>query len=182
MAYVVPDSEIYLLKNVHLDPSYTDTIYFANQIEQSNYFVGLASQASPNTGVHLEDYSYQRTNRGTIRVEGNAENLYNVNYMMFKNTAFGSKWFYAFVMKADYINNNTVELTYEIDVIQTWLFETVLEPSFVEREHQSTDTIGDNILPEPIDTGDLVCESIVFPSEFKNLSVIIAYVGNLPSN
>ena len=175
MAYVVPDSEIYLLKNVHLDPSYTDTIYFANQIEQSNYFKGLASQASPNTGVHLEDYSYQRTNRGTIRVEGNAENLYNVDYMMFKNSAFGNKWFYAFVLKADYINNNTVELTYQIDDIQTWLFETVLEPSFVEREHQATDVAGDNLIPEPIDIGEIICSDMLDTGWFSDYAIVVAY-------
>lgn len=168
MAYVIPDSDIKLLRGVHLDPSYSDTIYFANATEQYNYFNGL-------TGVTLTDYSYIRVNNNTIKVQGNAEQLYNCNYMMFRNTAYGNKWFYAFVLKAEYINDNTVLITFEIDVIQTWLFEAVLEPCFVEREHQATDVIGDNLLPEPIDIGEPICQEMIKTPYFDNYSIIVCY-------
>lgn len=169
MAYIVPNSNIVLIKNMNLDPSYTDTIYFDNIIQQSNFFYGRKFRE------YTAQY-YTRVNEKKIRVEGKAEDLYDVNYMMFRNTAYGTKWFYAFVLRADYINDNTVELTFEIDVVQTWWAEAELEPCFVEREHSATDNVGDNILPEPVDLGEYKCSNLILPSAFKNMSVVVAYV------
>ena len=49
MAYVTPDSDVYLLKNVQLDPSYSDTIYFETLSMQTNYFL------SKYTKHHFDD-------------------------------------------------------------------------------------------------------------------------------
>ena len=75
---------------------------------------------------------------------------------MFKNTAYGSKWFYAFVDSVEYINDVTTEIKYHIDEIQTWMFEWTFNDCFIERQHSTTDVIGDNILPEPVEVGEYV--------------------------
>jgi hypothetical protein len=86
--------------------------------------------------------------------------------MMFQNTAFGNKWFYAFIKGVEYINNSATEVEYEIDVMQTWYFDYDVGESFVEREHSETDDVGDNIVPENVETGELISvaeRSVEFP-------------------
>lgn len=102
----------------------------------------------------LAKNTYQRVQRGYMRVNITAENLYNCNYLMFQNLSFGNKWFYAFIRSVEYVNNAVSEIQYEIDVMQTWFFDYQLLTSYIDREHSSTDNIGDNLIPENLDTGE----------------------------
>ena len=147
--YIQPDSEVRLLTNVPLDNTYAHTIYFANKEAQTSYF-----QSKTKAGCIFNNVSYQRHTRGSIRLKKLADNIYDCNYMMFKNTAFGDRWFYAFIREVEYISNTVCEVTYEIDVMQTWFFDVTLLQSFVEREHSVTDVAGDNLIPEPVHLGD----------------------------
>lgn len=147
--YINPNSTIKILRNVPLDNTYEHTIYFASSSAQSSYFSGLAKYT-------FEAQSYQRVKRGYIRVATNAENLYDCNYLMFQNSAFGSKWFYGFIKSVEYINNGVSEIEFEIDVMQTWHFNYNLQECFIEREHSSTDVAGDNIVPENLEKGEYI--------------------------
>lgn len=158
--YINPNSTIKILNNVPLDNTYEHTIYFASSSAQSSYFSGLAKYT-------FEAQSYQRVKRGYIRVATNAENLYDCNYLMFQNSAFGTKWFYAFIKSVEYINIAVSEIEFEIDVMQTWHFNYNLQECFVEREHSATDIIGGNIIPENLDIGKYVNRNV---SEVKNAS------------
>lgn len=163
--YINPNSTIKILQNVPLDNTYEHTIYFASNSAQSSYFNGL-------TKYTFEAQSYQRVKRGYIRVATNAENLYNCNYLMFQNSAFGSKWFYAFIKSVEYINNGVSEIEFEIDVLQTWFFDYDLNQCFVEREHTPTDVQGQNIIPEKLETG----EYIITNQKKAGVSEILNYV------
>ena len=145
--YIAPNSTVYLLTGVPCDKSYVHTLYFENKNEQYSYFYG--KQVKTFTNV-----SYQRHSKNSIRLECLADDIYNVNYLMFQNTAYGNKWFYAFINNVEYINNVTTEITYTIDVIQTWYFDYTLGTCFVEREHTLTDVVGENTVPEPVDGGE----------------------------
>ena len=146
---VFPDTTLKILTGCPCDPDYEHTLYFANETAQRNYFASIAKYT-------VNDMSYQRAKRGRIRVQYKVENLYDCNYIMFQNTAFGDKWFYAFIDDVTYVNNITSEISYTIDVMQTWLFDFQLQQCFVEREHSVTDEIGDNLLPEDVYTGEMV--------------------------
>lgn len=147
--YIQPITNIRLLKNVPLDTTYEHTIYFASATAQYNYFVGLQK-------YNLANYTYQRVKRGIARVGIKADNLYDCNYMMFQNTAYGNKWFYAFITSVEFVNNECSEVHFELDVMQTWFFDCEPDYCFVEREHSVTDNIGDNILPESLNCGEYV--------------------------
>ena len=149
MAYIAPNTNIRILHNVPLEPDYVNTIYFETLAAQTTFFQG-------KTKYNLTSQSYQRVNKGVCRVNYKVEDLYDCNYMMFQNTSFGTKWFYAFITSVDYVNNVTADIHYEIDVMQTWLKDIGLRMCFVEREHSGSDNIGDNIVAEPIETGELV--------------------------
>lgn len=165
--YIVPNTDVRLLHNVNIDNSYKHTIYFDNNTEQANYFIG-------KTKYNLTNYSYQRYNKGLLKVGIKADSLYDCNYMMFRNKNFGNKWFYAFVNEVVYVSNDTAEVHYEIDVMQTWMFECQLEMCFVEREHSLTDNIGDNYVPENVNTGEYYVNS--FENMFTNLEKLVVVV------
>ena len=113
-----------------------------------------AEFAQKLNNTYTEDtYTYIRANN-SIRVNFNAEKLYQFNYCMYQNYNYTDvlnkkKWYYAFITEVNYINEQCTELVLELDVIHTFWFDMQLEPCFVEREHVSNDTIGANIVPEP---------------------------------
>ena len=105
---------------------------------------------------------YQRVNKNTLKVAVCADDVMYCNYIMFKNngtlngsTKYANKWYYAFA-HVQYINEYACEVVYEIDDIQTWMFDYEFDYCYVEREHSATDVAGDNLQPEPVDTGELV--------------------------
>lgn len=164
--YIEPNTKIRLIKNCPIDKSQENTIYFTSESAQTVYFTSTLN------GYLFERNSYQRVEKGKLRVAMNAEALYNVNYLAFQNTAFGDKWFYAFVNKVEYINNVTSEVYYEIDVMQTWHFRYFLEQCFVEREHSVTDNIGDNLVDEKLSTGEYISDGVIERTELNNFELV----------
>lgn len=150
--YIEPNTNIYILSGVPLDNGYDNTIYFDSKADQLSYFTDKAKYT-------LTNQSYTRVNRGNIKIAIRADNLYNCNYMMYQNTGFGQKWFYAFINKVEYINNETAQIEFEIDVMQTWHFDYTLRNSFIDREHSVADTYYYQAVPENLDLGDsYICE------------------------
>lgn len=165
--YIAPDTTIKVLKDVPLDNTYRNTIYFAFESQQLEYF---------NTKVKytFADQSYQRVNKGVMRLAKKADSLYDCNYLMFQNSAYGNKWFYAFITAVEYVNNETTEITFELDVMQTWHFDYTVNMSFVEREMSVTDKIGDNLVPENLELGDYVYEDLGLTSLFDLYQIVVA--------
>lgn len=151
---VEPNSTIRLCTGVPLNMDYENTIYFPSKAKQAEYFFDKTEAVFPNT-------SYQRVSLGIIRVFCNADMVQNCNYLAFINSNHGAKWFYAFITDIKYINENTCEVNYVLDDLQTYLFDTDVEilPCFVEREHSATDNFGDNIIPEDIEVHEWVNSS-----------------------
>ena len=168
--YIAPNTTIRLLNNVPLDSRYEDTISWNNVTDQTNYFIG-------KTKYTFGAESYQRVQKGKARVGRIADDLYDVNYMMFKNTSFGNKWFYAFVNHVEYINNSVAEIDFEIDVIQTWYFETNFRQCFIERTHTYSDRIGENTVQESISLGEYVHNTYFKMWDFTPDIVIISVVA-----
>ena len=150
MAWVEPNSVVYALKGVPMDRGFQHTVYWDTLSAQQTYFASKIQRTySTNT--------YQRADKGRIRVKDTYANVLPCNYLMFKNTSHENKWFYAFIDSIEYINENTVEIVYTIDPLQTWHFEYELMPCFVEREHFETDNIGDSLIDEALDYGEYIC-------------------------
>ena len=116
---IEPNTTIRVLHDVPLDNTYNDTIYFSSLSAQLSFF-------NSKTKFSLNDYTYQR-NDEALMIGINSEKLYDCNYIMYQNTAFGNKWFYAFITSVTYVNNDTSRITFEIDDIQTWFFDFTLK-------------------------------------------------------
>lgn len=136
-------NSIIRIGRVPFDNSYRHTMTFASASSQTTYFTSVCTQA-----LSQSDYTYVRMNN-SIRVPFNAESLYTYNYVMYQNKNYGTKWFYAFIVGVNYVNENMTELVLELDVMQTWYFDYTLKECFVEREHVNDDTWGIHLNPEP---------------------------------
>lgn len=147
--FIEPNSLIRLISNCPLDNTYEHTLYWDSISAQTTYFESIAKH-------RLDKYSYQNYTSGVMKVNLPAEQLYDCNYLMFQNTSFGLKWFYAFVKSVEYINNVTTEIRYEMDVMQTWFFDYELGECFIDREHSATDSIGENTVPENLEKGPYI--------------------------
>lgn len=149
MATIIPNSEVRLIKNVPFSNNYKNVIQFNDRTSQENYFKGLPNLA-------LDNFKYVRNN-GTIKVPYYRDEILEYNYLMFKNKAYGDKYFYAFITNISYINPNTSAISFELDVFQTWFMDVEFKPSYVEREHcqrwNSDGTPVINTIPEGLDYG-----------------------------
>lgn len=140
-----PSTTVRVCQSIPLDNTYTDTILFTSKSAQESYF------ASKTKKVY-SGLTYQRlaSNSSTwaIFLEDVADYFYDCNYLCFQNGGFGNKWLYAFISDILYINENCTAITFEIDVMQTWLFDFEIKKSFIERMHVSDDTISRNVVEE----------------------------------
>lgn len=169
--YIQPNGTVLVLHNIPLDNTYQHTLRFSSLTAQHNYF----SAASRVKRTFTNQY-YTRLNRGIIRVNELADNLYDCNYIAYQNTSFGNKWFYAFIKSVEYVNNAVTEIQFELDVIQTWYFDFDLQPCFVDRMHSTTDEIGENIMAEPVEVGERIYTEYRKISETDPLYIILAIV------
>lgn len=152
---------------VNLSMRTNDTFYFADRSAQATFFATKVLVSNLNC-------SYQRDEINRVRVSMSFSTMYRCDYLSFINTDYENKRFYAFVTGINYINDTTTELTYVIDVIQTWFLDLTLKPCFIERQHTTTDNIGDNILPESLDLGELVDMSINEAIDTRTCVVVVA--------
>lgn len=157
-------TEVRLL-NVPLENDYKHTLYFSSKSAQASYFQG-------RTVFSGSDFSYQRKD-GIIRYPKSYDELSNCNYVMYRNPG-SSKWVYAFITEKKYINDERTDLTIETDVLQTYLGEYTIKPSFVEREHASSDNVGENTVPENLELGEFVSVYDSKISELQSKKIVIA--------
>lgn len=161
MAEIIPDSTITLLFDVPLQNNYENTFYFISLNEQRNWFFNYYRK------VEFNQQSYQRKNKGWLRLSARYRDVYNANYMYFMNNwrtqtpsvpemVYEQKDFYAFITQVDYINDMTVEIHYEIDVLQTYMFDWQFQDTFIERETVESDNVGEHIIDEGLPIGDYV--------------------------
>lgn len=172
MAYIAPQGDIYILKNVPFDRSYNHTVKWSSATAQFDTL-----SVAPFFKYHLEEQSYQRWKRDYIRVSLTCDDLYDCNYLIFRNKGYSDKWFYAFLDEPEYINNNCSAIHYTIDVMQTWMFDIEVPPCFVEREHALTDTIGSNLIEENLETGEL---QTYFSEEYNFYRMLGAIITSKP--
>jgi hypothetical protein len=108
----------------------------------------IVSSISACTYIREGDGEYLKVNKVV-------DQLYNCNYVMFQNTQFGNKWFYAFIEKLKYRNSQVSDVILKLDVAQTFMFDYTIQDTFIERQTPSVDYY--NTLADTPSTGDLKC-------------------------
>ena len=144
---IAPSTTVTLCKGVPLVKGSEDTLYFASASAQASTIASFGF-------VTFTEYTYQRNSiKNTIRIglpmgSSGSNSAIRANYCIFNNSAFEGKNIYCFVDSVDYVNNNTIDVTFTIDAMQTFMFDYTLKQCYVEREHSVTDRVGDNLTPE----------------------------------
>lgn len=174
MAYVVPNSTVVLLKNISLTPTYENTVDYDNATDQYNdMYAHKLGQWDRCT------YVGKNKQQGTIRLESTQGLLMQqATYMMFKNTSYEDKWFYAFVTDVTWVNNVTWEVSFILDVMQTYYFDFTYEKCLIERQHVTDDSIGANLIEENLEIGEYVVEGATHIDEFQNTHTCVATTLN----
>lgn len=165
-------TEVRLL-HVPLENDYKHTLYFSDTTAQANYFI---STTATSNGVPLvqTECSYQRKDN-IIKYPACVDDIRHCNYVMYKNKSHSSKWFYAFINRMDYKNDELTEIYIETDVMQTWLRneDYTIKDSFVEREHAESDLIGEHTTPEQLEVGEFVCNGVSIDNNLKDYVYMI---------
>lgn len=158
---IAPQTIIHLIEGCPLDDDYEHTIYWGptQQADQIAYFTHNIGNGDTRVFHDFVNYTYQRVEKGKVRVEISGSNrtadaLMSCNYISFKNDSYNGKWFFGFVESVEYINNKVAEITFKIDALQTWHFDYALQKCMVERQHVDNDTPGFNTIPENLEYGD----------------------------
>lgn len=141
-----PSSTIKVCSGVRLSNDYIHTIYFDSLSDQLTYFENKVVKT-------FSHYTFLRKS-WDINVESTMEQARKWSYLFFTNGS-NSKTYFYFITNIEYVNDSTVKLSLELDVMQTYMFDYSLRSCFVEREHSSTDNIGDNTVEENLNTGDV---------------------------
>lgn len=168
---VTPNTVVHFL-NVPLENNYKNQIYFGNRSDQTTFM--LTKRVNDLNGLPLtfSNLTYQRKDN-VIRVPRHIDQMLNANYVMYQNTTYTDRWFYAFITKMEYINDGRTDVYIETDVWQTWFDKITLKDSFVEREHVTDDTIGKHTVPECLETGEYICNELVRDLELQDYSYVL---------
>lgn len=161
---VTPQTEIRLL-NVPFEIDNKNQLTFSSLEEQTNYFINLPY-------IEYENTTYQRK-ENIIRFKEHIDNILNYNYVMYKNNNYSNKWFYAFITDMQYVNDNLTNISIETDVFQTWQFDIIYKKMFVEREHVSSDIIGEHTIPENLETGEYIIDEIIKYNGMEEMAYIL---------
>lgn len=170
--------KIYLM-NVPFDSGYKNVIDFKTYEAREKYM--LSRRLTDPSGLHIayayDDCQYLRRD-GVLKVPVHIDNLYRCNYLMYKNPYYSDRWFYCFVTDQKYVNDNCTALKIETDVYSTWILDTAIRESFVEREHANSDIPGDNLIPEGLEIGQPVCADQINMYDELSPVVCVAFTGD----
>ena len=170
MSTIAPNGQIRFLTQVPIDSNYENSLDFLSEVEQRSYFLGLQPVHTMIGATRVRD--------GVISVNMVADNLLHANYLMFQNINFSNKWFYAFITNIEYVNNNMSYVYYQIDDIQTWMFDVQLKECFVEREHTSTDGMFEHLVDEGIGTSEYITNASGSKTYSDYVAVLYTSVGD----
>lgn len=173
---VEPIGSIIFYQQIPLDKSYEHSVKYASQAAFDGMLAGYK-----NSPVSAQSYS--RLTKGSVRVEKPLSYLQNCNYMRISDSGFlGGKVYYAFIDSVEYVNNETVDVFFTIDVLMTYWKDFTVPANFVEREHCALvdDVVGKNLVPESFELGELICHYKSGKYYLRNQGVytVIMYTPN----
>lgn len=169
----MPDLNISKIKllNVPLERDYKHTLYFDSLELQQTYF---------NTRVikTFDDFTYIKKESAFV-IDMPYDSAISCNYVAYQNIEKSNKWFYAFISDYEFRSDETTKITIETDVMQTYMFDYQVLPSFIDREHVTDDTRGLHTLPENLETGEYTCNSAVHNKALKYRGYVVGSTVDL---
>ena len=119
-----------LYKSIPFQRDYKHTIDFNNISEQKSYFNSIFKK---DGSKQVNNFLYIDDNRKII-VEGSKGEYINYNYLSYVNGD-NSKTYYAFIDKIQYVSEDSTEINFTIDLMQTYMFDYTLDECYIDRMH-----------------------------------------------
>lgn len=142
------NSEIILCSNIPIDKNYDNVL----DISKAN----LVNYLRNNSEYVGDDYSIIPRYKNKLIVACPYGTAIKCNYMAFQNPDYDNEYVFAFVNNVEYVNDESSQINYTLDVWHTHHDKFSYNKVFVEREHVDDDTIGKHTIPEGLETGDFV--------------------------
>lgn len=155
------NSKILLVKNIHIDRQYTNVLSYSEEqmLELCRSQGHLVAQA--------DNYSFLRPT-GSIMAGFTYAQCLQANYIAFQNPDYSNKWFFAWIDDVIYKGDKNTEITFTVDAWSTWFDKWQKKTCFINRQHTNNDTIGLHTVPENLDVGEVVQESITEDLAYGN--------------
>lgn len=145
------NSKIILCSGIKLERDYKNVLTYSES--------DMLSLCNSKAKATKTTYSFIKHGKNTVEVDIDFATCLKCNYMAFQNTDYGNKWFFAFIDSCEYRNNYTTRINFTVDVFHTWYDYWTPSACYVLREHTNDDTIGNNTIPEGLETGEMVINS-----------------------
>lgn len=159
MISVNPQGTIKLCRTP-LEEDQQNQLNFATSSAQLSYFNGTVQKT-------LENYTYIREDN-VICAEISYDEAITYNYLYYINSGFSTKYWFCFITKVEYVNENTSNIYIKTDVWQTFHLSLNYTQCFVEREHVADDTRGLHTLPEGLEIGEVITNGS--PTDFTTFA------------
>lgn len=150
---IAPNTDLRLIAGVALSPK--QQIKFKTKEAQTSFFL---NKTQPN--AIFEKNTYQRQD-ASVKIPISADAIEYCSYLMFRNTNHNNKWFYAYITKIEYVNDNSCRVSFELDHYQSWLFDFDYNKCMIERSH--------------VNRWDANSQPIVYPAD-ENLEIGDEYI------
>lgn len=153
------NSKILLVKNINIDKEYTNVLSYTE--------AQMLELCQANLVAQADNYSFLRTTRSIMAGFTYAQCL-QANYIAFQNPDYSNKWFFAWIDDVIYKGDKNTEITFTIDAWSTWFDYWQKKVCFINRQHVNDDTIGLHTVPENLDVGEVIQESITEDLAYGN--------------
>ena len=164
------NSKILLVKNIHIDRQYTNVLSYSE--------AQMLELCQANLVAQADNYSFLRPT-GSIMAGFTYTQCLQANYIAFQNPDYSNKWFFAWIDDVIYKGDKNTEITFTVDAWSTWFDKWQKKTCFINRQHVNDDTIGLHTIPENLDVGEVVQESITEDIAYgNNLGYWIAVASN----
>ena len=145
------NSKILLVKNIHIDRQYTNVLSYTE--------AQMLELCQANLVAQADNYSFLRPT-GSIMAGFTYAQCLQANYIAFQNPDYSNKWFFAWIDDVIYKGDKNTEITFTVDAWSTWFDKWQKKTCFINRQHVNDDTIGLHTIPENLDVGEVIQESI----------------------
>ncbi len=153
------NSKILLVKNIHIDREYTNVLSYTESQMLELCQANLVAQA--------DNYSFIRST-GSIMAGFSYSQCLQANYIAFQNSDYSNKWFFAWIDDVIYKGDKNTEITFTVDAWSTWFDKWQKKVCFINRQHVNNDTIGLHTVPENLDIGEVIQESVTEDLSYGN--------------
>ena len=153
------NSKILLVKNIHIDRQYTNVLSYSE--------AQMLELCQANLVAQADNYSFLRLT-GSIMAGFTYAQCLQSNYIAFQNPDYSNKWFFAWIDDVIYKGDRNTEITFTIDAWSTWFDKWQKKVCFINRQHVNNDTIGLHTIPENLDIGEVIQESITEDLAYGN--------------